>query len=166
MTTDAVTEKQVIAEFKRLARLYPKAAAGALYKLGVAIIGDSLRRAPVEFGVLRASAYVSPPQGAGVEADVELGYGTEYAVVQHERLDFRHPRGGEAKYLERAVYAVAPRALPLLAKWTLEIEVSGGGFARAPGVNPRPTFSSRGSTKSGAARLRRGASNVRKRTGR
>ena len=27
-----------------------------------------------------------------------------YAHYQHEHLDFRHPRGGEAKYLERPLY--------------------------------------------------------------
>lgn len=26
-----------------------------------------------------------------------------YAVVQHERTDFQHPRGGQAKYLEQGV---------------------------------------------------------------
>ena len=27
-------------------------------------------------------------------------YETEYAIIQHERTDFAHPRGGQAKYLE------------------------------------------------------------------
>lgn len=27
-----------------------------------------------------------------------------YAAVQHERLDYNHPRGGQAKYLEQPLY--------------------------------------------------------------
>lgn len=37
-------------------------------------------------------------RGSGVEGGVS--YDTAYARLQHERLDFRHPRGGQAKYLE------------------------------------------------------------------
>jgi len=29
----------------------------------------------------------------------------EYALLQHERTDFRHPKGGEAKYLANAIKA-------------------------------------------------------------
>jgi len=29
-----------------------------------------------------------------------VGFNTPYALVQHERLDYRHPMGGKAKYLE------------------------------------------------------------------
>jgi uncharacterized Zn-binding protein involved in type VI secretion len=29
-----------------------------------------------------------------------VGFNTPYALVQHERLDFHHPKGGKAKYLE------------------------------------------------------------------
>lgn len=29
----------------------------------------------------------------------------EYALKQHEHLEYRHPRGGEAKYLENAIKA-------------------------------------------------------------
>jgi hypothetical protein len=30
----------------------------------------------------------------------EVTFDTPYAAVQHERMDFSHPGGGEAKYLE------------------------------------------------------------------
>ena len=38
-----------------------------------------------------------------VEMNGEQGrvvYDTEYAILQHERTDFAHPGGGQAKYLE------------------------------------------------------------------
>jgi len=38
--------------------------------------------------------------GLGDAVVGEVGFNTPYALVQHERLDFHHPRGGKAKYLE------------------------------------------------------------------
>lgn len=159
--------EQVRASVRALAKRYPKAMAGAIYKLAIAIFSDALPRVPVEFGVLRASGYVAPPQGEGLEADVELGFGTEYAVPQHERLDYKHPRGGEAKYLERAVYSVAPRALPLLSKWAVELAETNGGWGAQAGVNTRPKIgNSNRKSRSQTSRLKKAAANVKRRTGR
>lgn len=150
-------------EIKRLARLYPQGLAVAIYKVGVAILGDSLPRTPVEFGVLRSSGYVSAPQGEGVKASVEVGFGTQYAVPQHERMDYRHPRGGGPKYLERAIAAVAPRALQLMPKWV----TSGEKWGQVGGVPTRPVVGNDAPKKrSQSSRLSRSARNVRKRTGR
>lgn len=33
--------------------------------------------------------------------NVEMGYEAPYAVIQHENLQFNHPNGGQAKYLEQ-----------------------------------------------------------------
>jgi len=160
--------EQVRASIREMAKRYPRAMAGAVYKLGIAIFSDALPRVPVEFGVLRASGYVAPPQGEGLEADVELGFGTEYAVPQHERLDYKHPRGGEAKYLERAVSSVAPRALSLLSKWAIELAASDARWGLQGGVNTRPKVgnSNRHKSRSQSARLKKAAANVRRRTGR
>lgn len=150
-------------EIKRIARLYPQGLATALYKVGVAILGDALPRTPVEFGVLRSSGYVSPPQGEGVKASVEVGFGTVYAVPQHERMDYRHPRGGGPKYLERAVEAVAPRALALMPKWV----TSGEKWGQAGGVPTRPVINNDApKRRSQRNRLARAGRNVRRRTGR
>jgi len=40
------------------------------------------------------------------EADVKeilISFNTPYAVIQHERADLQHPRGGGPKYLQRAL---------------------------------------------------------------
>lgn len=152
---------KITSEIRRIARAYPKGFAAALYKLGVAILSEALPMTPVEFAVLRSSAYVSPPTGSGAQTDVAVGYGTVYAVPQHEHLDWNHPRGGGPKYLQRAVDRLAPRALALLAKWSVE----GKAYASA-GVPSRPTHGNTNRSKSQKARLTRAASNVRKRTGR
>jgi hypothetical protein len=38
--------------------------------------------------------------GLGDAVIGEVGFNTPYALAQHERLDFNHPKGGKAKYLE------------------------------------------------------------------
>lgn len=38
-----------------------------------------------------------------------VGFNTPYALVQHERLDYHHPKGGKAKYLEANLQEQAPR---------------------------------------------------------
>lgn len=155
------------ANLQRLGKQYPEAMAAALYKLGVVILSNSLPRVPVEYAVLRTSGYVSPPEGKGIKADVELGFGTTYAVPQHERTDYKHPRGGEAKYLEKAINAVAPTSLQLLARWCIDLAKTETRWAAASGVSTRPRVSnSNRKSKSQSARLKRAAANVRKRTGR
>lgn len=159
-------DKEIVAELKRLEKVYPNAVGSAIYKLGVAIISDALPRTPVEYAPLRTSHYVSPPMRDKEKSNVELGYGTVYAVAQHENRSFRHPRGGEAKYLEKAVRSVSPRALKLLAQWTEEA-ARGGGFASTAGMPTRPRVSnSNRKKKSQSARLARAARNVKRRTGR
>ena len=62
--------------------------------------GKSAAQAPVDTGDLRANCTVSPVQMGDTEIYVKVGYKLPYAIVQHERLDFNHPKGGKAKYLE------------------------------------------------------------------
>ncbi len=55
-------------------------------------------------GTLKASAYVEGPFVSPSEVVAAIGFGGEaeaYALVQHERLDLNHPRGGSAKFLEQ-----------------------------------------------------------------
>lgn len=75
-----------------------KALAAALYQEGFALIADSIREVPVDFGRLRGSHYVAPPAGE-TNPEVEVGYGTDYAAYVHERTELNHPVG-KAKFLE------------------------------------------------------------------
>ncbi|MFB3880949.1 MAG: hypothetical protein ACE149_06780 [Armatimonadota bacterium] len=47
--------------------------------------------------------------GVGDAVVGEVGFNTPYALVQHERLDFNHPKGGKAKYLEENLTQQAGR---------------------------------------------------------
>ena len=61
---------------------------------------------PVDLGPLRASGFVEQPEYSAHEASVTLGYGgvaKDYALIQHENMEFHHPGQGGPKYLERPV---------------------------------------------------------------
>lgn len=138
-------------KLERLGKLYPEAMGAALYQEGMSIWRNAVKKAPVEFGVLRNSAYVSPPFRDGGEIAVEIGFGTKYAVFQHERKRLKHPRGGEAGFLRSALNEAASGFLERLAQRT-EQNVEKGVRAPAIGAPTAP----RGSgtrRRSGSARL-------------
>lgn len=97
----------------------------ALRHIGEDLIARSVPRAPIEEGTLRGSAAVAfivngqRLEGAGAyelavhlavrlaragllrSLRVEVSFNTVYAARQHEEVEWNHPLGGEAKYLER-----------------------------------------------------------------
>lgn len=88
------------------------------------LVGRAQRDAPVDEGTLRASgttevyvggklvarggaeeatgAQTMIPEAVGGRDSIVavVGFNTPYALEQHERLDYNHPKGGKAKYLE------------------------------------------------------------------
>lgn len=96
-------------------------------RAGEIMLGDAQRRAPIDEGTLRGSAELalvvngSTFSGSGmieqataaalaassgrrrVRITAELSFNTVYAARQHEELDWNHPKGGEAKYLQKAI---------------------------------------------------------------
>ena len=75
----------------------------ALYEEGLAIDAKSVRLVPVDFGRLRATHFVAPPD-RGPNPTVEIGYGTDYAVHVHEK-QARHNPPTQWKYLEQPMEA-------------------------------------------------------------
>lgn len=101
----------VISNMRRIAVRYPDVVEAALYQEAQIEMTKSKRRVPVEHGVLRASGFVTKPERRGRNISVTLSYGgaaEDYAIPQHERLDFNHPRGGQAKYLESVLNESRP----------------------------------------------------------
>lgn len=68
---------------------------GALIEILFDLKGKSQRLAPIDVGNLKGSAFA---ENDGLEGTV--GFQEVYAVIQHESMDFNHPKGGEAKFLE------------------------------------------------------------------
>lgn len=66
-------------------------------------------KVPVETGRLVGSGKTHVE---GSEAS--LTYDGPYAAVQHERTDFRHPRGGQAKYAEETWIVDGARAVEIM----------------------------------------------------
>lgn len=62
------------------------------------ILGESQKLVPVDTGILQKSGNVKVNQDA---LTATISYNTPYALKQHEDATLKHPKGGEAKYLER-----------------------------------------------------------------
>lgn len=95
--------QQLIAALEKRVAIAPEVMAGAIYVEAERIMSDSRELVPVDDGTLRGSGIVQTPEMTGTGAEVEFGYGgaaSEYALIQHERMDFAH-RTGQAKYLEQ-----------------------------------------------------------------
>ena len=108
---------------KEAVNIATEAALKAMRTGAEAILTESIDETPVETGTLRRSGTVTIgalPDGAqvyeaaesgsdmrnafpdpeGKEKAVYISFNTPYARRQHEELDYEHPRGGKAKYLE------------------------------------------------------------------
>jgi len=100
----------------------------ALYAEAELIMTESKKQVPVDTGTLQGTGHVEQPEYDHDQVIVQMGYGgpaAPYAVVQHERLDFKH-KVGKAKYLEDPVKAAVPKLPSAIAK-RLEKVVSKGG---------------------------------------
>lgn len=76
------------------------------------VMAASKQLVPVDTAQLMISGEVLEPEVTDAGVTIALVYGTSeptsnYAIVQHERLDFNHPSGGQAKYLEQPLLAMA-----------------------------------------------------------
>lgn len=75
----------------------------ALFASAVDVANKADSLVPVDEGILRASQSITPPKSLGTNPSARITYGgpsAPYALIQHERLDYDHPKGGQAKYLE------------------------------------------------------------------
>lgn len=86
-----------------------KATSRALYLALSEIQSTAVNLAPIRQGDLRTSATITVPVGKGNRVAGGISFPLVYAGVQHENESFNHPRGGEAKYLQKAADAHKPR---------------------------------------------------------
>lgn len=71
----------------------------AIYDSAQDVADESQNQVPIKDGILRGSLFI---EGEGTDM-VKVGYGgasAPYALRQHEELDWEHPGGGKAKYLQ------------------------------------------------------------------
>jgi len=108
---------------KEAVKIAEEAGLKALRTGAEAILTEAIDETPVDTGTLRRSGTVTVgalpngeqvyeaaasgsdmkdafPGPEGKEKAVYISFNTPYARRQHEELDYNHPRGGKAKYLE------------------------------------------------------------------
>lgn len=87
---------KAVKEFEKRASKIKSSTPKAMRDIGQDLLGKSVERAPVDQGDLRGSGF------SEVDGTVTtIGFTEPYALRQHEELQYTHPQGGEAKYLER-----------------------------------------------------------------
>ena len=77
------------------------------------VLEEAVRIVPLQEGTLMRSGVASVDAGALRAA---VSFDTVYAVYQHEGLDYQHPRGRQAKYLETPLKSERPKVLDLIAR--------------------------------------------------
>lgn len=80
-------------------RAVDAAAKRALKKAALDVQGRSAEEAPIEIGDLKGNAGIDDSK-LSTKKVIRVGYSLPYALRQHEELDYNHPQGGNAKYLE------------------------------------------------------------------
>ena len=86
----------------------------ALYAGAEVILDRAVELVPKEAGDLAASAFIDESRGG--DSTVAVGFDSVYAAYIHEHLAFRHPHGGQAKYLEAAMIERKDDALDAMAE--------------------------------------------------
>jgi hypothetical protein len=129
---------EVHRKLKALEKEFPEAFAAALYQEGLAAdaLANSEEYIPVDTGRMRGSHYVAPPtlNGNG-RAKVELGYGTDYAIMVHERPELHHAVG-RAFWLRDALKERAQGFFGRLATRTKRNQAAGVGVRAIPATAP------------------------------
>jgi len=90
---------QVVANLQAIENQVNAKVKQAVSEVCLDLQGKAQLLAPVDSGDLRGSASTQITE-SGNTITGKIGFGVEYALIQHETLWFRHPRGGQAKYLE------------------------------------------------------------------
>lgn len=118
---------RLTARLHGIAARLPEALGAELYRDMVGVMAKSQDIVPYDEGDLHDSGEVDRPEVDGSGARVVLHYGSAsvpYALTQHENMEYAHPRGGEAKFLEKVLNAwtadgpedVAARAIKRVAR--------------------------------------------------
>lgn len=95
-----------------VARELRAAAARGLFLGAEHVLGVSNDRVPLDEGFLQNTGIASVDED---DLTGMVSYDGPYAVVQHERMDFRHAPGREAKYLENSLNAERQQVQALIA---------------------------------------------------
>ena len=119
---------------RRAIRTHSKYALDAVTKSAIDLAEKSARLAPIDKGDLRndCTATVNgvvvyenqAPTGSrprpSKTPSAMVSYSLPYAMRQHEELSYRHPQGGQAKYLEEPFLANAGRYAEMIQEGVID----------------------------------------------
>ena len=101
--------KTLQVNLKRLAKEYDKEFWLALQREAYGLLKDTIPLIPVDTGKLQSTARVKVEPNEISVIVGGIGKTKDYAIVQHEHLEFNHPKSGQAKYLEQPFLARLPK---------------------------------------------------------
>lgn len=110
---------ELIGNMQRHAKAFPERLGAAIYQEAEIDATECKQRTPVDTGALRASIHVEGPEyhGKNVSCAIVAGGGitSDYAIVQHEDLEFFHPVG-QARFISSVLEESAPHMGPRIAE--------------------------------------------------
>lgn len=89
--------KELNVNLNKLAKTAPKAAEEEIADIALDFASKASNAAPIEFGDLRGD--LATPKKIN-NLSWKVGSSLPYTRRQHEHLEYKHPRGGGAKFLE------------------------------------------------------------------
>ena len=87
---------ELMAALGKMKSQLPKEMSSTLRLITEDLLGKSIDLAPVDKGDLRKSGFAESDDESGT-----VGFTEIYALRQHEHIEYAHPKGGQAKYLEQ-----------------------------------------------------------------
>lgn len=112
----------------------PKVTAQKVTAIALDLAGRSAQQAPVDTGDLRNNCTavlnnseifkeqrVTGNSEPAEKVEATVGYSLPYALRQHEELDYNHPKGGKAKFLEEPFLEKEPDYIQLLSSIPSEV---------------------------------------------
>jgi hypothetical protein len=97
--------------YRPVLSLLEKAAQEGLLEAAQTVIDRSNELAPKDTGETEGTSFARVD-----DLTAQAGYDSFVARLQHEDLDYEHPRGGGPKFLERAAAEVRPKVGDIIAK--------------------------------------------------
>jgi len=139
LTWNSQSKVKLLANLMKLNLNVKSGAIKGLKETAKSIMTESVMQCPIDTGALVTSEYIEQPVEDFNGISITMGYGgpndklntktnkmaSEYAWEVHEDLYQRHPKGGNAKFLELPVRAYQTAFLGTLAE-AIEIELPKG----------------------------------------
>jgi hypothetical protein len=94
--------EKLVRQLRSVRKQYSAGLARGVRKAAAHILRRAQKLVPYLTGELEESGHLEERKKGG-DVSVDIVFEKPYAIVQHENLDFEHPNGRQAKYLETPI---------------------------------------------------------------